>query len=358
MKTETEVYNEVIAYINAKSHKRPCTLASIKKVLRSQAVVDLIFSRPDIFHLEEEIKHVPAEKLTENNIIKLVLANPKFFSLLEEDLQTVPVMVAFEFSKRRYEYISFLNWGTSKEQIPYTGKIQKYQKAIMELCDLLEVKYNNNQILEDYLYYIDQVSKIIETDCHTKNPELKPEKKYKRKYRRIDLGQTEKVVLLVSGVADAGKTTFSNILADSIKNSICFDSDMLLERNLLTLSWESLVPEQKQVIVFSDLFAYCFFNEKELSKKKVINIIMKPSSIETRYRYSKYMQGIPFEQYQKREGREYNYDAVDSPILVTNDYTDNIYKEVDNTIEEIAHRLNVPLPGSKQKKKIKQKQKR
>ena len=42
-KTEEQVYNEIVAYINAKKHNRPCTLATIKKNLRTPKIINLIF---------------------------------------------------------------------------------------------------------------------------------------------------------------------------------------------------------------------------------------------------------------------------------------------------------------------------
>lgn len=100
IKTEEEAYNMVIDYINATKHNSPCLLVTIKRVLRSERIIDLIFSRPDIFKLESEFKHIPDEMLTEKILIKYILINPNCFISLDETLLTLPVMVAFEFAKR------------------------------------------------------------------------------------------------------------------------------------------------------------------------------------------------------------------------------------------------------------------
>lgn len=106
MKNENEVYNEILTYINGDKYNSPCTQASIKKIFRTKEIVELIFYRPDIFNLVAEIKHGPSDQITNEILVKYVLSNPYVIERLDDDLQTLPVMFAFEFSKRRYESIS------------------------------------------------------------------------------------------------------------------------------------------------------------------------------------------------------------------------------------------------------------
>ena len=111
MKTEEQVYEEILTYINGKNHKRPITLSTIKKDLRTEKIVDLVFSRPDIFNLEKELLHVPEGNLKEKSLLTYILWNPKNFESLSEENQTLPTMIAFEIAKRRYERQSAIAWG-------------------------------------------------------------------------------------------------------------------------------------------------------------------------------------------------------------------------------------------------------
>lgn len=165
MKSEEEIYNEIISYINGVNHRRSCTLATIKKVLRTQKIVDLIFSRPDIFKLDSEIKHVPIENLTDEVLVRYVLAIPWEFPSIDESLVTLPVMVAFAFAKRRYEEISAYEWGPDGEVLPITEKFEACRASILDICSQLPSKYNDEDILNDYLPYIEKMSKEIMEYC-------------------------------------------------------------------------------------------------------------------------------------------------------------------------------------------------
>ena len=72
---------------------------------------------------------------------------------------------------------------------------------------------------------------------------------------------------------DSGKTTFSQLLSSVIEYSTFFDSDMLLEQNMLNLPDSillNLFPEN--VIIFSDTDASKFFDKNTLKNYEVINI--------------------------------------------------------------------------------------
>ena len=111
LKTEEEILSDLTNYVASKKRNRPSVLAPLKRDARTQKICDFVFSNPDTFKLETEIKHVPMNCLTEEILIKLVLANPENINLLSEEMITVPVMVAFEFSKRRAEHLSHREWG-------------------------------------------------------------------------------------------------------------------------------------------------------------------------------------------------------------------------------------------------------
>ena len=343
MKNENEVYNEILTYINGDKHNRPCTLASIKKIFRTKEIIELIFSRPDIFNLVAEIKHVPSDQITNEILVKYVLSNPYVIERLDDDLQTLPVMVAFEFSKRRYEYISAIQWGSCGEKIPYSEKIWQFHESISNICDNLGVRYNDDEILRNYLGYIDQVSRVIIEYCKSDNINIEKKEKYELKYQKAKFCLNERLFIFVSGWPDSGKTTFSNILSNYINDSIYLDSDTLLKANMICEPLSNLACEKDKVIILSDIYANRFFKKEELVDAKVINVLVKPVSIEKMYRHSKYMQGIPFETYKKYEIESIHYDSLIDPIVVTNDYTDKIQVEVDKVLEEISKRLGIEL---------------
>ena len=339
VKSEEQIYIEIINYINGKKHNRPCTLSTIKKKYRSKRIINLIFSNPDIFKLKSEIKHVPIEYLTDEILIKYVLAHPKEFEQLDESLQTIPVMVAFEFAKRRFEYISSIYWGASGEKIKITEKYSEYRNSLSSICNKLTTKYNDKDILENYSYYVEKISNEIITYCNKENIILEKQEKYISRYTLVDFNIDKPIFILVSGLPDSGKTTVSNILSNKIKDSIYFDSDMLLERNMLTTPLSQLINNAK-VIIFSDIYADRFFSKDELGDSLIINILVRPISIEMMHRYSKYMYGIPFNTYKKNEIETINYTHIDNYINITNDYTNNLLKEVDIALEEIEVIIN------------------
>lgn len=338
VKTEEEVYNETLNYINGSKHNRPSTLSPIKKELRSQRIVDLIFSRPDIFDLTKEFNFVPKERITDEILVKYILFDSKNFSKLDESLQTTPALIAFEFSKRRYEHLSAMSWGMYGEKIEDTKKYREYRDSISDLCDNLSINYDDEDILKSFSHYIDVASKAI-FEYLKSNIELEKEENFEVKYELIRLNLDKKLYILVSGLPDSGKTTFSKILSSKIEESLCFDSDMLFDSGKIDMPLES-ISNKYNVIVFSDIYAYNFFTKEELGDSIIINILLEPVSIEKMYRNSKYMQGIPFEEYRRNEIDNIMFEEIDDMIHVTNTYDDRIYKEVDSVIEKILNRTN------------------
>lgn len=348
MKTEEQVYNDVLNYINSNKHNRPCTLASIKKQLRSQRVVDLIFSRPDIFKLALEFSHVPTECITESIIVKYILSDPYNLNSIDESLQTLPVIVAFEFSKRRFELISRLQWGSYGVKIPYPEKVNESIKNISKICNDIAEKISENPdnryMIHNYLEYIQTVSNVILEHCKLLNKEVEKEEKYIAKYLDVEFNLGNKLCIFVSGLPDAGKTTFSNALTYRIKNSIHLDSDELLKKELLCLPLKHLT-KAATVTIISDPDASRLFSQREIEEAHtiVINILVKPSSIETMHRYAKYLANIPFDEYKRNQVDRYNYNYLINPIVVTNDYTGHMGIELDRAIEEIIKRLEISL---------------
>lgn len=343
MKTESDIYNEVQNYIEGSKHNRPCTLASIKKVFRTPKVIDLIFSRPDIFNLNSEIKHVPSEYLTEKVLVKYVLSNPRAFYLLAEDQQTLPVMIAFEISKRRSEDISHRMWGSSGVRFHYQGKIIEYLDCISNIANFMNNTLDYNKHLSDYISYIEQTSTEILKYVKNNDVKLIKEKPYVPKYSNIDFNLNERLFILISGRPDSGKTTFSYLLAGRINDSISLDSDNLLNSGYLDKPLSEIVSNDRKVIILSDLYADRFFRKEEIGNARTVNLLMQPSSIEKMYRHTKYMYNIPFEDYKKHEIESIHYNIAD-PIIVNNDYTYKIQMEADRVLEEIFKKLDLSLP--------------
>lgn len=340
MKTEEDVYRETQQYIESDKHNRPCTLSSIKKILRTPKIVELIFSRPDVFRLDAEFIHIPHECRSEKILLQFVLGDPKRWSLINEDEQTLPLLIAFEFSKRKYEQISasqWGQWGQRGKKILYPKKSKKYRTYITNLCDIISSK------IKDTISR-DELVDIIQEYCRSNKVELKPVENYVHKYTEVDINIKKQLLILISGLPDSGKTTFSKMLSGIINKSICFDSDILLEQNIQFESLSSLVKDTNKVIIFSDLNAYRFFKDEEIKDMSVINIIVKPVSIKEMHRQSKYMSHIPFDEYKTNEIDKFNFDIIGDFIVVPNDYTDNLVRELDITIEEISKRLGLNLP--------------
>lgn len=214
----------------------------------------------------------------------------------------------------------------------------QYRNYISDICDKLPSKYNDEEILiySNRAKYVEKVSNEIIEYCNTLNEEIVEEEEYISKYDVVDFdGKSKKIFILVSGCPDSGKTTFSRILASKIKDSICFDSDILLEKDLLAVPLDRLVSDNNRVVVFSDIYADRFFSDEELSDSIVINIYIKPISIERMHQHSKYMQHIPFEEYKKCEIETIKCSNPEEVIYVTNDYSKQILKQADNTIDKI-----------------------
>lgn len=338
MRSEEEICRELEVYIDSLKRNRPSVLASLKKAERTPKVVDMVFSRPDIFRVQNEIKYVPRECMSDAVLVKFILARPKELSSLCEEVISVPVLVAFEFAKRRFERLSALEWGSFRERITCPEIYMRYRDDVIALCDSLPSKFDDEDIMKSYLHYIDKMSEQIID--HLKDPEpLNERDKYRPKYIRVGFSLEKRLFINVSGYPDSGKSTFSNLLASKFRDSVCFDSDMLLEKGLLETDLSLLLKDRWRVVVFSDIYASRFFSLREMQDCLVVNILVKPASIELMYRNSKHMQMIPFEDYKKYEIQSIHYEDLTDAIVVENDYTDRIAEQVDYAIDKIIEKL-------------------
>ena len=130
-KSEEEAYNDLLRLIGVwtkngtSRYHRASYLKSLKKEFRSARICELIFSNNLIFRLNEEIPYVPLDIMSENTLIKWIYNYPELICpvnqfgnkkdvYIPEEKQTLPVCVAFELGKRRYEKLSALQWGRTR----------------------------------------------------------------------------------------------------------------------------------------------------------------------------------------------------------------------------------------------------
>lgn len=316
-KSEEEVYEDLQRLMQVWKKNRTQNLfsnrsylSSIKMDFRSSRICEIVFENPYIFNLEKEIKYMPMELMTEEFLIKMVYDKPKLLCSEDEDgprtitipeeKETIAVLVAFELGKRRYERNSAMQWGRYGEKIPYTAKTLEFRKTIIGLADNVEermrakalknsVAFNDEEGRKEFISeLVDSIQKEVTSDS------IQPDEHYQPKYTNFEYGADKKMLILVSGYSDSGKTTFSNYLASRINGAICFDSDQLYERDLLSLKLSQLIRPENNVVVFSDLDAVGFFTDKEIEDAmgdaNILKVYIKPSSAKRMLQHSKYRQ--------------------------------------------------------------------
>ena len=334
-KTTNEVLNEIQGYIKGSNHRRPCTLSTIKRSLRTKEVVDLIFSRPDVFNLSAEIKHVPEELLTDELLMRFVLNNAKNFYELDEQHQTLPVMLAFEMSKRLYERGSCVVWGRWGERLPYPQNLIECKKFLVETCNEIESAVEKRYDIEEIIKEINNVA----------NQEIKTEENQfasEGVREKITIPNGKKLIILISGMPDSGKTTFSSMLADRFNNSVWFDSDMLVSNNLLEQKLDVLVGKDADVVVFSDVDADKFFSEKELAGYQTLNVVIEPESYRTAQVNSKYahFRAMSTDDYEQTMKKKFNYDRISDALKVKNDYSQSLFDEREKVVDAALQTLS------------------
>lgn len=309
--TEEEVYNELQRLIQVwrerhsyNSFSQRSHLSTIKREFRSERICNIILSNPDLFNIYKEFVYIPIDVMSDDLLIPNIYYYPKLLCSkdekgerivsIPEEKQTLPVLVAFELGKRRYETRSGMMWGRDYERIPYTGKAFELRNTLANLADNVteQIGYNEwrNAIVsgkgeEDDVF----VNKLISTiQDETSLTSIEPEKEYELKYAQFNYNQDKKLFILISGYADSGKTTFSQYLSSKITDSICFDSDQLLEHGLLDAPLSRLVRENDRVIVFSDTDAAKFFTPEEIGDANILKVYITPSSTKRMLQHSKY----------------------------------------------------------------------
>ncbi len=317
-KSEEDVYEDLQRLIQVWKKKgtqslfsKRSYLSSVKTEFRSPRICQIVFSDPDIFNFEEEIKYIPMELMSEEFLIQMVYDKPKLICSRDErgsravaipkEKQTLPVLVAFELGKRRYEKFSAMQWGgLYGEKIPYTEKTLEFRKTITDLADRVEETIGINNLKHSaYFEDVDERNAFINELVSSIQKEstsvsLQPDEQYKPKYEHFNYSFDKRMLILVSGYADSGKTTFSHYLANSINGAICFDSDQLLERGLLDFKLSQLVKPENNVVIFSDLEAFDFFTSQEINDAmgdaNILKVYTKPSSVKRMLQHSKYRQ--------------------------------------------------------------------
>ena len=285
-------------------------LSSVKTEFRSPRICRIVFSSPDIFNLEEEIKYIPMELMSEDFLIQIVYDKPRLLCskdeqgprivTIPEEKQTLPVLVAFELGKRIYERASAIQWGSYGEKLSYTEKMLEFRKTITDIADSVEERIGTNNLKHSGTFKDsdkkDEFISALVASIKEKSTSvsLQPDEHYKPKYTHLDYKSDKKMLILVSGYSDSGKTTFSQYLASKINGSICFDSDQLLESGLLTASLSQLVDPENHVVIFSDTDAFVFFSSQEIKEAmgdtNIFKVYIQPYSIKRMLHHSKYRQ--------------------------------------------------------------------
>jgi len=333
-KDVSDIYLKILDYINLPKDKQnvPCMLATFHPVFQTPKIIGLIFSYPEIFNLSKEIKYTASAYLSEKDLITFVLANPNHLSFLSDAQQTKSVLIAFEFSKRRYENLF------AGEKIPYLGKSKDYSDDIIENFNWISSERLNGTVWDGEIFSAKELAEYIYTIFSVNTSELKPNVTYEQKYKKVDFGLEENLFILVSGVTDAGKTNVADILEKVIKNSHHFDDDKLIARGDLPPSAKST----DKVFIGSSTDEYASSQSLKLKGAKVINIIVKPISVNEWYTHSKYVKNYN-SAFSLNADYENKYKDVADPIIVINPYTKNIYQEIDRAIEEIAKRVELDI---------------
>jgi len=361
-KTEEMIYQEVVDYINATKHNKPCMLQSIKKDLRTKKVIGLIFSRPDIFKLDIEFPFIPEDYMNEEFIKKLLLHNPTRINfmndkkqyLIKDEYLTYPVLLAFYISKYIYEYKDRIRWGIYSEKINYNRKILGFEKQLISDADKLinKILFENNEDIfrldeDKILYYLDEYLSTIEI------PKYKDDE-YIKKYSYVKFELEKPLLILINGMPDSGKSKIANELSYVI-GGFHIDTDRIVERPNLN----DIVDKYHNVIILSDTYAFHFFSEKEMENFEVINIIVKPISIEKLHRNSKYLSCLELDIHKKNELDKFihRYDHLENPIIIINDY-ENIGEKIDIIVDEMKDRLLLEFVDNGSSKKFVRKTKK
>lgn len=299
-------------------------LASIKSRLRTKKVVDFIFDHPDIFTLAKEIHYVPEKLLDKGIYIKLVLACPEEFAMLDEfyiyqpeEGEISPIFIAFLASKKRRGL-------DLPVPINYSSQLEEAE-AVLDELDIV------NKLAQYYdLQFSREASKII-IDWYRKT--------YERQPITFPLNG-RKLAILVSGIKGVGKEELAERLVDRIASATKLSEDELFERELIDTPLSEIIDEQTQAVIFTSEMAYNFFGEAELANFLVTNVVVKPESISAFFKYAKENEdNFSMDEFHKRIRGAYSYSHLANPIEVANDFAGNLDEQADLVILEIEARL-------------------
>lgn len=123
-------------------------MRSLKRELRTADVCDFIFSNPESFKLEDEIKEVPQEVMTEDFLIKVFFNYVNVYGTympgkdnrptIPDECMTLPVLVAFVLGNRRYTRMSSVVWYGNAPRVFTPVKLIEEKSNIDLMADCVE----------------------------------------------------------------------------------------------------------------------------------------------------------------------------------------------------------------------------
>ena len=348
-KTEQDVIdalNSIDGPMRGSAYK-PNFLRSIPKKLRTSRVCNIVFSNPDKFNLEKEIEFVPQEIMTEDFLMKSVLFWPELLSPddktntkhIPRERLTLPVYVAFELGKRSRERKSRIGYKLDYPEF----EMENYKRIICEAADSIEeqeelqIFFNDtNEKNKFYLKLIDLIRrKLNSINCL-------PNTKYERKYTNFTYSSGKKLLILISGHSDSGKTTLSQCLSCCINNSTWFDSDIFSQvqaRVGTDLAVKEFVKPERSVVIYSNLNSFSTIVteriKEEMGQPNILYVYIKPSSVYQMHAHSKYRGGEDIKYYKKKYlAFDACFSQEDIDLTVINDYLPtSMAKACDEIIE-------------------------
>lgn len=250
-KTEEIVCKEVMDYINAPKHNKPCMLQSIKKDLRTPAVIELIFSRPDIFKLGIEAQYVPKENMNKEIAKRMVFSYPKLLCkkdkkgkfIIPEEFQNYEVFLAFYFSRaiiqqrqRDFSYASCDDIYDNENSIKYRDEL---------LLDLIElITFISNKTQKDYwMVKLKDSYEYLNQYIKNKNANNYVDGNYEKKYDTVTIEHNKPLLIVV----EEKFPVFCKHLANLISNSyfekdyyfLQYIEDSFFEKEKIVITYDS-----------------------------------------------------------------------------------------------------------------------
>lgn len=361
--SEEDVYNYIISNIESWRKKKTWIysnkgfLSSIPRRFRTPKIWDLIYNNSDVFNTILEYKNLPPESISEDGLIKFAFDAPRLFwgqcasNVFSDNQITFPVLVAYELSKRRVDIARFKNrasYGLDYYYnfLGYPRKALNYLRTIRRVADNVEdyfiddidfekfSAFNSNKLSESLKEDFMSILKICTDEEKFETEE------YNTKYEKVQPKDNKKLVLLIGGNPDSGKTTLSNSLEDRIKGAKHFDFD----RFDINYSVEQIFKNTRDVSVaiFSEPdIIRGYDNIKQMyPDANVLKIYVRPENIRTMTQNSKFRKNrFVDEEYAKRIREEEARYTQLADFVVSNDYTSNgLNRMCDEVISTIIER--------------------